>query len=230
MSNFVLINSTRLATTFFFAGETLSDTIHPTTAIASAGGVLVATGNAGIDAAAAKCESARKYRGADAAACDSIMIAALGSASSGALAEATATTAGLMSAFDKDRFDDLGNATTSVAGLMSAADKTRFDGARAAKGTNLTDTATQTIQFTGGAWRVLPTLSQGGALTIGTTGAVAGDVITITRRATGAFAYAVINGGAGAGTMLTFPALLLGAATFQFDGTNWEMKTAGVVS
>lgn len=110
---------------------------------------------------------------------------------------------------------------------VSASDHVHADPNRAAAGANLTDTATQTIQITGGTWRKLPTLGQGGTLTLGTVGAVAGDQIEITRTDTSAFTYAVVNGGTGAGTLLTFPASKIGSAKFQFDGTDWALRSVG---
>lgn len=104
-----------------------------------------------------------------------------------------------------------------------------LDGDSGPAGTNLTDTASQTIQITdtNGRWRKLPTLSQNGTLTLGTTGAVAGDQIEVTRTATGAFTYAIVNGGPGAGTLATFPASKVASAKFQFDGTNWALRSIG---
>ncbi len=123
---------------------------------------------------------------------------------------------------------DSPDATTSVHGQMSAVDKKFLDGVHSAAGTNLTDTATQTIQITAGTWRKLPTLGQGGTLTLGTTGAVAGDQIEITRSDTSAFTYAIVNGGAGAGTLYTMAVSKIGCAKFQFDGTNWALRSFGV--
>ncbi len=94
-------------------------------------------------------------------------------------------------------------------------------------GTALTNTASQTIQVTEGQWRKLATLGQNGTLTLGTTGAIAGDRIEITRNSTDAFTYAVVNGGAGAGTLVTFPVSKAGSAVFQFDGTNWAVRSYG---
>lgn len=96
-----------------------------------------------------------------------------------------------------------------------------------AAGTDLTDTATQTIQSSQGDWRKLPVLGQGGTLTLGTTAAVAGDQITITRTDVSAFTYAIVNGGAGAGTLLTMPVSKICSAKFQFDGTNWALRDLG---
>jgi hypothetical protein len=94
-------------------------------------------------------------------------------------------------------------------------------------GTALTDTSTQTIQYSEGSWRQLPTLGQGGTLTLGTTGAVAGNQITITRTSTSANTYAIVNGGGGAGTLLTMPVSKICTAMFQFDGTNWALRQMG---
>ncbi len=94
-------------------------------------------------------------------------------------------------------------------------------------GTDLTDTSTQTIQSSEGSWRKLPTLSQGGTLTLGTTAAVKGDTIQITRTSVSANTYAIVNGGTGAGTLYTMIASKLGCAEFYFDGTDWSLKSFG---
>jgi hypothetical protein len=95
-------------------------------------------------------------------------------------------------------------------------------------GTDLTDTATQTIQISGGSWRKLPLLGQGGALTLSAVGAAAGDQITITRSDTHAFTYDIINGGPGAGTLFTMPVSKAAFVDVQFDGTNWALKKFAV--
>lgn len=97
----------------------------------------------------------------------------------------------------------------------------------AAKGTDLTNTVAQTIQASEGGWRRLPVLGQNGTLTLGVVGAVAGDKILVTRADVSAFTYAVVNGGAGAGTICTFPVSKLASALFQHDGTNWLLKQIG---
>lgn len=130
-----------------------------------------------------------------------------------------------------DAPEDVGAAADEgVSADASRADHVHADPNRAAAGTNLTDTSTQTIQATQGTWRKLPTLGQGGTLTLGTVGAVAGDQIEVTRTDTSAFTYAVVNGGAGAGTLFTFPVSKSGFATFQFDGTNWALRRMGLGS
>jgi hypothetical protein len=108
-----------------------------------------------------------------------------------------------------------------VPGIRAVAKNTEGPGA------NLTD-ASVTIQITAGTWRALPasTLSANRTLTLGTTGAAAGDEIYIQREDAGAYTYAIVNGGAGAGTLVTMPVSLPGGAVLRFDGTNWAKKAA----
>lgn len=100
-----------------------------------------------------------------------------------------------------------------------------LDNAKGAVGAALTD-ADATIQIGEGAWRRLPAATLGATrtVTLGTTGAVAGDQITITRLDTTANTFVIVNGGAGAGTLYTFPVSVVGGAKFQFDGTNWALR------
>lgn len=90
-------------------------------------------------------------------------------------------------------------------------------------GTALTDTAATTVQRAGRVTRYLlaGTMSQGETVTLGTTGAVVGDIIRIVRTSTSAQTLAVVNGGAGAGTLCTLVASKIGWAQAWFDGTNW---------
>jgi len=92
-------------------------------------------------------------------------------------------------------------------------------------GTALTD-ADATITVADGQRRVLSdgTLTDNRSVTLGTSGAVLGDTIDIARIDTEAFTLAIINGGAGAGTLLTFPVGAMLYAKFRFDGTNWELR------
>lgn len=71
------------------------------------------------------------------------------------------------------------------------------------------------------------TLTGNHTLTLSTTGAVTGEVIRVIRLDKTAFTYAIINGGVGAGTMLTMPVSVGRLADFVFDGTNWALS--GVV-
>lgn len=125
---------------------------------------------------------------------------------------------------------DVGAVADPGVGLdASREDHVHADPMRGAAGTALTD-ADATIQVGGGNWRVLPaaTLSTNRQLTLGTTSAVAGDQIELTRLDLTANTYTIINGGAGAGTLLVFPVSKLGCAKFQFDGTNWALRSFGM--
>lgn len=117
--------------------------------------------------------------------------------------------------------------TAGSAVTASKSDHAHADPNRAAAGSNLTDASSQTLSTPGTGWRVIPTLSQNGALTLGTTGAVAGDQLTITRTSTSAFTYAIVNGGGGGGTLVTMPASKQNFALIQFDGTNWALRQCG---
>ena len=96
-------------------------------------------------------------------------------------------------------------------------------------GTALTDTAATTVQ------RVEPrtsfllagTMSQGETITLGTTGAVAGDYIKIISTSTSAQTCAVVNGGAGGGTLHTQVASKVNFTEARFDGTNWLLSACG---
>lgn len=96
------------------------------------------------------------------------------------------------------------------------------------KGTNLTD-ANATIYVTGSRWRVMPaaTLSASRTITLGTTGAALNDQICITRLDATANTMPIVNGGAGAGTLVTLPASKVNFVVCQFDGTNWALRQVG---
>jgi phage-related tail fiber protein len=113
------------------------------------------------------------------------------------------------------------------AGTASKSDHAHADPNRAVKGTDLTNTATQTIATPGTGWRVLPTLGQGGALTVGVTGAVAGDQLDIVRTDASAFTYDIIDGGPGTPTLIQLPASKKMCVKLQFDGTNWKLRFFG---
>jgi hypothetical protein len=97
-------------------------------------------------------------------------------------------------------------------------------------GANLTDAAA-TIQIGEGGWRVLQAgvLTANRVLTLGTTNAVAGDEILITRRDVGAFTYTVANGGVGGGNVVVMPVSKAAFVLCVFDGTNWAMKQLGTI-
>lgn len=96
-------------------------------------------------------------------------------------------------------------------------------------GTALTDTASQNATSLGRTTRYLfATMSQNSTVTLTTTGAVAGNTVRIVRTSTSAFTLAVVNGGAGAGTIVTLDASKAGFAQAYFDGTNWKFDGAGI--
>jgi hypothetical protein len=72
---------------------------------------------------------------------------------------------------------------------------------------------------------VLPpsTLTANRTLTLGTDSAVTGETITVLRQDVTAHTLAIVNGGAGAGTLITLPAATERVASFYFDGTNWGL-------
>lgn len=103
------------------------------------------------------------------------------------------------------------------------------DEGRGPAGAALADTS-PTVTVAQGQWRVQPaaSLTANRSITLGTAGAAAGDQIEFTRLDLGAFTLAFINGGAGAGTLFTMAVSKLGYARFQFDGTNWALRSFGV--
>ncbi len=90
------------------------------------------------------------------------------------------------------------------------------------EGTALTD-ADQTLTVAGGNDYTQSTaLTASRTKTLGTTGSPeTGEIITIKRFTTAAFTMPVVNGGAGAGTLYTFPSGGKRVADFRYDGTNW---------
>jgi hypothetical protein len=89
-------------------------------------------------------------------------------------------------------------------------------------GTNIPNAASTTVQRVGRVSRYLvPTIGQATTVTIGTTGAVKGDLFRLVRTDTSAFTLALVNGGAGAGTLATLIASKVGFIEAWFDGTNW---------
>lgn len=89
-------------------------------------------------------------------------------------------------------------------------------------GTNIPNAAATTVQRVGRISRYLvPVIGQNTTVTLGTTGAVYGDVVRVIRTDASAFTLAVANGGVGAGTLCTLLASKVGDAQAFFDGTNW---------
>ncbi len=96
-------------------------------------------------------------------------------------------------------------------------------------GTALADTASTTVQRGGRRTSFLlgGTMSQDETITLGTTGAQKGDVIRIIRTSTSAHTAAIVNGGGGAGTLVTLPNSKVNFAEAMFDGTNWLFQMCG---
>ena len=94
------------------------------------------------------------------------------------------------------------------------------------QGATLTDAST-TVYVSGDSWRRLPagTLTASRTLTLGTTNTRAGYDLTISVEGTGAYAYAVANGGTNGGTLGTFSGA--GFIHAQFDGTDWKVRGFG---
>jgi hypothetical protein len=119
---------------------------------------------------------------------------------------------------------------TSLACAGPITTVTTLNGATVAapvEGTALTD-ADQTLTVAGGNDYTQNTaLTASRTKTLGTTGSPeTGEVITIKRFTTAAFTMPIVNGGAGAGTLYTFPSAGKRVADFRYDGTNWVL--AGV--
>lgn len=146
---------------------------------------------------------------------------AVAEVAAGAVASATAATPAKVAA---------ASAVGAVTSAFARPDHAHGDPNREAAGADLTD-ADATIAVAAGYWRKMPaaTLSANRAITLGTTGAAAGDQITITRLDATANTLAVINGGAGAGTLVTLPASKVAFARFQYDGTNWALREVGTL-
>jgi len=99
-------------------------------------------------------------------------------------------------------------------------------GSSIVNGTNLTDTASQNAEIIGSKTRyTFPTMSQNSAVTLVTTGAVAGDEITISRTDASAHTLTVTNGGGGAGNLAVLVASKVGFCKGWFDGTNWNLDS-----
>jgi len=80
-----------------------------------------------------------------------------------------------------------------------------------------------TIQVGEGRFRYVDATAANSTLTLGTTGAKAGDTLDIARATAGAHTVAIVNGGAGAGTLMTMTASKVAGCRVAFDGTNWRL-------
>ncbi len=98
------------------------------------------------------------------------------------------------------------------------------------RGSDLTD-ANATIAVSGDVWRVLPaaTLTTNRTITLDDELAQDGDRIEVTRLDSTANTVAIVNGGPGAGTLVTLPASSRSFAKFYFDGTDWLLREAAAM-
>lgn len=120
-------------------------------------------------------------------------------------------------------------AVIGVAVTAARGDHAHADPNRGVAGAALGDTS-PTITISQGTWRKLPvsTLTADRTVTLGTAGAVAGDQIEITRLDLTAHQLIIVDGGPGTPTLYTMAVSKLGCAKFQFDGTNWFLRSFGV--
>lgn len=97
-------------------------------------------------------------------------------------------------------------------------------------GSSLSD-ADATIGVAGGKLYTLPasTLGANRTLTLDDAGAIAGDVIEITRLDVGAYTVTIVNGGASAGTICTMPVSARSFAALRFDGSDWRALRSGLM-
>jgi hypothetical protein len=110
---------------------------------------------------------------------------------------------------------------THVGGVTGQWELVRHDD----RGADLTD-ANVTLTVGGGSWRVMPAaiLSTGRTLTIDDALAQEGDTLTITRLDVTANTLAIVNGGVGAGTLITMPVSVRAYAKLYFNGTDWLLR------
>jgi hypothetical protein len=126
--------------------------------------------------------------------------------------------------YASDTADDV-NVIAPSGGTPGRWKRARFDDS----GEDLGD-ANVTLLVSGGATRVVPpaTLTAGRTLTLGTTGAAAGDEMLIVRNDAEAFAVTVVNGGAGAGNVAVMPSGSRAWCRARFDGTDWIHVGSGL--
>jgi hypothetical protein len=95
MAKFFLLNTVIVATTKYFAGQTIDDTLQPKADIEAAGGALVSTTdeNVSLTAAATLCEKLRAGKAVNEATLDAIMLAAMATKTKGSIQKGTGTLA-----------------------------------------------------------------------------------------------------------------------------------------
>jgi hypothetical protein len=83
-----------------------------------------------------------------------------------------------------------------------------------------------TITAAQGGFRFIDATAGNSVVTLSTSGAVAGDVIHITRGTAGAQSVALTCAGAGTPTLMTMTASKKAGAVIGFDGTNWRLVSS----
>lgn len=89
----------------------------------------------------------------------------------------------------------------------------------------------QTIAVAGGYWRVLPaaTLVANATWTLSPSGIVGFPELELTRLDTTSYTVAIVNGGVGGGTIVTLPASSRAMARVKWNGTNWTLRSSGLL-
>lgn len=91
----------------------------------------------------------------------------------------------------------------------------------------------QTITIAGGRWRVLPAATLGGNAiwTLSVVGVPVGShpSLEFTRLDVTANTVAIVNGGPAASTLTTLPVSAKSGARVEFDGTNWVLRSSGLL-
>jgi hypothetical protein len=92
--------------------------------------------------------------------------------------------------------------------------------------------ADATVQLAGGDWYDLPasTLTADHTLTLGTTGAVAGSTMRVTRYDLTSYHYTIVDGGSGTPTLCVLPAGRISDVWAVYNGTNWEIADLGTLA
>ena len=87
-------------------------------------------------------------------------------------------------------------------------------------------TGAATITAAQGGFRFIDSTATNSTVTLSTSGAVAGDVIHITRGTAGAHTVALTCAGSGTPTLMTMTAGKKAGAVIGFDGTNWRLVSS----
>ena len=120
-------------------------------------------------------------------------------------------------------------ASAGSSGNASDEDHVHADPLRAVAGTTIADSSV-TIAIAQGLWRTLPAATLSTNRSTAITVAAAGTEMILTRLDLSAYTWTVTCAGAGTPTLFVFPGGAKGSIRIQSNGTNWELKEAGVDS